>query len=70
VDQDPNDIYDEGLAMAREWREAERRKFAATDEGSWLLRAIAEESDGRLVEMAPGCFIESKLDPPAVTPPL
>lgn len=37
--------------------------------GNWLLRVIAERSDGRLIETAPGCFIESTLDPRRVDRP-
>lgn len=70
MDQDPNEIYDEGMAAATAWRDEERAKFAAPSGGNWLLRALAEESGGRLVEVAPGRFIESTLDPPPATPPV
>lgn len=53
---DPFDIYGEGLAAAREWQAEER-----AEQGNWLLRELAAESDGRLVELSPGCFYESKL---------
>lgn len=55
-------------AAAKGWRDEDEAKFAASSEGNWLLRALAEESGGRLVEIAPGCFIESTLDPPAPPP--
>lgn len=34
--------------------------------GNWLLRQLAEESGGRMVELAPGVFYESTLDPPVI----
>ena len=55
---DPYDIYGEGLAAAREWQADQRRKH---DEGNWLLHELAEESEGRLVEISPGCWYESKI---------
>jgi len=57
---DPFDIYGEGLAAAREWQAEERRRHDIP-EGNSLLRELAEQSEGRLVEIAPGCFYESKL---------
>lgn len=61
MDRDPNEIYDEGVAATKAWRDEERAKFAATGEGSWLLRELAAASGGRLVEDSPGHWIISKL---------
>lgn len=69
MDQSPNEIYDEGLAAAKAWRDEERAKLAASSKGNWLLRTLVDQSDGRMVEIAPGWFIESKLDPPPGTLP-
>lgn len=69
MEQDPNEIYDEGVATAKAWREEERAKFAGSSGGNWLLHTLAEESGGRLVEVVPGRFTESKLDPPSAAPP-
>ncbi|MDI6101901.1 hypothetical protein QLQ12_25100 [Actinoplanes sp. NEAU-A12] len=68
MDQDPNEIYDKRVAAAKAWRDEERARFAASSGGNWLLHALAEESGGRLVEVSPGRFVESKLDPPPATP--
>lgn len=32
--------------------------------GNALLRALAEASEGRMVELEPGVYYETKLDPP------
>jgi hypothetical protein len=54
------DIYGEGLAAAREWQD-DQRAGHDIERGNWLLHELAEQSDGRLVEISPGCFYESKL---------
>lgn len=58
---DPIDIYREGLAAAREWQSEGRGRHDEQSEGNRLLHELAEESDGHLVEIAPGCFYESKI---------
>jgi hypothetical protein len=58
---DPIDIYREGLAAAREWQSEGRDRHDAERAGNWLLREIAEESGGHLVEISPGRFYESKI---------
>ena len=58
---DPFDIYGEGLAAAREWQAEQRRRHDEAERGNWLLHELAAESGGRLVEISPGCFYESKL---------
>ncbi len=68
MNQNPNEIHDEGVTAAKAWRDEERGKFAASSGGNWLLHTLAEDSDGWLVEVAPGRFIASKLDPPSAAP--
>lgn len=62
---DPYDIYGEGLAAAREWQAYQRSEHDEVEErpgeGNSLLHELAEESGGRLVEIAPGCWYESKI---------
>lgn len=49
-----------------DWTHFPRTKKAVElTEGNRLLREIAEASEGRLVEISPGVWLESKL-PPAI----